>query len=240
MFLGDPIAYEEEKEGLLIQNICPVQGQEKKQENTSSNYLNFHTEDGFHPYKLDYLALIGLRSDQERKAQTLTVSIRNAIHAIPSTAIMLLRQPLYRLHPSSSFKLMNDEMDLSVKIPVLTGHLLEPEMCIHYSSMEAENAEAEWALNTLKKALLQTVVAFTVLPGDLLIIDNRLVAHARTPFRPTYDGKDRWLQRMFTMVDFRRSGFSRSIGRHVCSPLNVEFTKNIHLSRVIRKPIIID
>lgn len=229
MFLGEPIAYEDEKEGLLIQNICPVKGQEKKQENTRSNYLNFHTEDGFHPYPPDHLALLGLRSDHEKIAETITASVRNVVDTLPGTAVMLLRQPIYRLHPSSSFKL-NQHEDYSVRLPVLTGNLSNPQMCIHYSSMVAENEEAEWALNLLRKALLKVSVAFKLLPGDLLIMDNRLVAHARTPFRPRYDGKDRWLQRMFTVVDFHRSGFSRGHGKHVCSPLNVEFTKDVHFS----------
>lgn len=120
MFLGEPIAYEDEKEGLLIQNICPVKGQEKKQENTGSNYLNFHTEDGFHPYPPDHLALLGLRSDHEKIAETITASVRNVVDTLPGTAVMLLRQPLYRLHPSSSFKL-NQHEDYSVRLPVLTG-----------------------------------------------------------------------------------------------------------------------
>ncbi|SEM63485.1 hypothetical protein SAMN05444354_12017 [Stigmatella aurantiaca] len=47
--------YSDEKEGVLIQNICPVAGHEAKQENTGSTYLGFHTEDGFHPDKPDCL-----------------------------------------------------------------------------------------------------------------------------------------------------------------------------------------
>src|SRR5450631_1848766 len=46
MYLGEPIAYADEKEGALIQNICPVKGFEDKQENIGSTYLEFHMEDG--------------------------------------------------------------------------------------------------------------------------------------------------------------------------------------------------
>ncbi|WCK56609.1 TauD/TfdA family dioxygenase [Aneurinibacillus sp. Ricciae_BoGa-3] len=226
LYLGDPISYEDEKEGLLIQNICPVQGHENRQENTSSNFLNFHTEDGFHPYPPDYLTLIGLRPDHKKVAKTLTTSIRTALHHLPSTCISLLRQPLYRLRPSSSFKI-NKEGDYSVQMPILSGHFLEPDICIHFKSMEAETVDARWALDTLKNALIKNIVAFNILPGDMLIMDNRMVAHARMPFAPNFDGCDRWLQRLFTIVDFRRSSFSRGQRKHICSPLTVEYTKQV-------------
>lgn len=225
LFLGEPIAYEDEKAGLLVQNICPVKGQEKRQENTSSKHLNYHTEDGFHPYQPDYLSLIGLRADHDGVAQTLTASIREVLHTIPSTALTLLRQPLYRLYPSSSFNIKGE--DYSVVLPVLSGSLLEPQMCVHFVSMEALNQEAKWALDTLRNALLRVGIGFRINPGELLIMDNRLIAHARTTFKPRYDGKDRWLQRIFTMVDFHRSSFSRAQGRHVCSPLYAESAKNV-------------
>lgn len=225
LFFGEPISYEDEKEGLLIQNICPVKGHESRQENTSSNLLNFHTENGFHPYPPDYLTLTGLRPDHEKTAKTLTTSIRIALRYLPSTCLSLLRQPLYRLRPSSSFNIKK-EGDYSVQMPVLSGSLLEPDMCVHFVSMEAETPDARWALDSLKEALLKNVVAFNILPGDMLIVDNRMVAHARAPFKPHFDGTDRWLQRMFTIADFRRTSFSRGHSRHVCSPLSVEYIKN--------------
>ena len=52
----------------LAQNACvlarrDVPGKEAKQENGGSVLLEFHTEDGFHPYKPDFLGLLCLRSD---------------------------------------------------------------------------------------------------------------------------------------------------------------------------------
>lgn len=223
--LGEPISYSDEKDGVLIQNICPVAGHEAKQENTGSTYLEFHTEDGFHPYKPDYLGLVCLRSDHERLAETATASIRNVLHVIPSTAITLLRQPLFRLRLSTSFLHgANSKEMYSAAMPVLTGNLLQPEMCVDYFLMEATTPEAKWALELLKAELLKVASGFVLLPGDMVLIDNRLAAHARTGFTPRYDGKDRWLQRCFTVEDFRRSAFSRSPGQHICSPLSIVFS----------------
>ena len=47
-------------------------------------------------------------------------------------------------------------------------------------------------------------------PGDLAILDNRVTVHGRTPFRPRYDGADRWVQRTFVIADLRRSGDHRA------------------------------
>lgn len=221
LFLGEPIAYMDEKEGALIQNICPVKGKEMKQENTGSSYLEFHVEDGFHPYKPDYLALTCLRSDHDGVAKTTSASIRNVVHLLPSAALALLREPLYRLRLSPSFSDSETPM-YSDMMPVLSGHLLDPDMCIDYYLMEASTKQAQWALELLKQYLLGAVLEYSLQPGDLMILDNRMAAHGRTHFTPRYDGSDRWLQRMFVVRDLRKSAASRGIGSHVCAPLDVE------------------
>ncbi len=124
------------KGGLLIQNICPVKGEEKKQENTGSDLLEFHTEDGFHPYKPDFLALYCVKSDRDNKAKTITSSIRRVLKHLPNDAIEILREPLYAIKPPSSFGNDNQD-DLLQTIPVLSGTLLDPEICMDFLFDEA-------------------------------------------------------------------------------------------------------
>ncbi|UFJ42472.1 TauD/TfdA family dioxygenase [Brevibacillus humidisoli] len=230
-FLGDPIAYEDEKEGLLIQNVCPVQGCEELQENTGSTYLEFHTEDGFHPYKPDFIGLFCLRPDHEGVAKTITSSIRMAIQKIPATAVSLLREPHFRISPASSFGYggyAGDKLpECSRTIPVLSGSLTDPDMCIDFFLMRGTHPAAQWALDVLKEALTSSVQEFSLRPGDLLIVDNRKAAHARTSFEPRYDGFDRWLQRLFVTNDIRRSADGRWRDGYVCSPL-FTLTKRHH------------
>jgi L-asparagine oxygenase len=57
-------------------------------------------------------------------------------------------------------------------------------------------------LATAFEAVRRTIV---LAPGDLAFVDNRLAVHGRTAFRARYDGRDRWLQRMFVQRDLRRS-----------------------------------
>ncbi|MFD2172209.1 TauD/TfdA family dioxygenase [Tumebacillus lipolyticus] len=220
LFLGEPIGYSEEKRGQLIHDICPVQGQEDRQENSGSRSLfEFHTEDAFHPHRPDHLALFCLRSDHDQQARTDVASIVNAMQMMPSAAITLLRQPLYRLRAPSSF----GTLEYATTVPVLTGSLLQPELCMNSHTMEGINSEAQWALDTLIEAFEEVSVGYVLLPGDLIIIDNRLAVHGRSSFSPRYDGEDRWLQRLFTVTDIRRSSFSRAPNQNVCVPLNIEF-----------------
>lgn len=223
LHLGDPIAYADEKDGAMIQNICPVQGKQEAQENTGAVYLEFHTEDAFHPHKPDYVTLLCLRPDHEGIAATAAASIRRALHMVPTKAQELLRRPLYRIRLSASF--MSDENDeplFSPPMPVLSQDLLEPEMSVDFYGMEAIDPAAQTALKTLETVLSSVAVEHRLVPGDMLIVDNRVAAHARTAFAPRGDGQDRWLQRIFAVRDFRKSRASRARGSHVCTPLPIE------------------
>ncbi|WP_232713299.1 TauD/TfdA family dioxygenase [Bacillus xiapuensis] len=219
LHLGEPIGYADEKNGQIIHDICPVKGKETNLENSGSQvFFTYHTEDAIHPHKPDYLSLVCLRSDHEQKAKTETASIVQALELLPGYAIDLLRKPLYLLSPPSSF----NSPELTIQTSVLSGNIIQPNLCIHGSLMKGTNSEAQWALEELKKALASVSSGVVLKPGDLIIIDNHLAAHARTAFTPKYDGKDRWLQRMFAVIDFNKSSASRSIKSHICMPLKIE------------------
>jgi L-asparagine oxygenase len=223
MNLGEPIAYEDEKEGDIIQNICPAGGEEYHQENTGSvAFLEFHTEDGFHPFKPDYLGLFCLRSDHAQVAKTLTASIRRAIRLIPSKTLSVLRMPLYRIRLSASFLRGNGPPLYSAPLAILSGDLFEPDLCIDFYAMEAENSAAQKALECIKQALTQVITGSVLTAGDMTIVDNRVAAHARSSFKPKYDGEDRWVQRLSVVEDFRRSSGSRCRGKRVCTSLPIE------------------
>lgn len=223
--LGEPIAYFDEKEGALIQSICPVKGREQLQENTGSTYLEFHVEDGFHPHKPDYLGLVCVRGDRDHQALTVTASIRRVLRRLPWRAVELLSRPLFRLRLSSSFGAAAEPRFVG-PLPVLTGHYLEPDMCVDHFLMEATTPEAQWALELLKRLLIDAAEPIDLQPGDMILIDNRTAAHGRTGFAPRYDGQDRWLQRMFVVQDARRSAGSRALGSAQCVPLSVELNFN--------------
>lgn len=223
-WMGEPLAYADEKNGAIIHNICPVRGSETRQENTGSTVLlEAHTEQGFHVNRPDYLGLCGLRADHENRAITATASVRRAIRRLPNRVVDMLRRPAYRLRVSSSFTCGSGPMMYSNPLPVLTGSWETPHLVVDYYDMEAMDSAAEMAFDLFKQTLMEGCVGVAIQPGGLLLIDNRVAAHARTAFKPLYDGSDRWLQRLYIVSDFRLSEASRRRGSHVCVPLPIEY-----------------
>jgi L-asparagine oxygenase len=215
--LGEPISYRDEKNGELIQSVHPVSGCEERQENTGSMYLEFHTEDGFHPYRPDFLSLLGIRQDHGRVARTASASITRALSLLSLDVVDVLRRPEFRIKLASSFG-AGDRF--AWPRPVLSGDFAAPEICVDMYATQPLTASADWAFGRLRRALESVAVDVALTPGDLLIVDNRTALHARTAFVPRYDGQDRWLRRMFAVTDFRRSQPARASHSHVCAPLS--------------------
>ncbi|GAA2746409.1 MULTISPECIES: TauD/TfdA family dioxygenase [Kitasatospora] len=216
--LGSVIAYADEKQGRLVQDIAPVLGAEERQENTGSKLLELHTEDGFHPNKPDFIGLFCVRPDHEGTALTVAGSIRSVLPDLPEETVRLLRRPLFRIRLSSSFT--GDGQDrYSSLLPVLTGPEEDPDMCVDFHAMESFDPRATAALATLREHLERSLAGVAMEQGDLLIVDNRVAVHGRTGFRARHDGRDRWLRRCFVVTDIRASRGSRPTASRVHQPL---------------------
>jgi L-asparagine oxygenase len=118
--LGDVIAYADEKDGSLIQDVAPVEAAGNRQENTATVCLELHTEDGFHPFKPDYVTLLCLRPDRERTAQTLIGSVSRVLPLLTEECLRTLRRPLFQIKVSTSFG-HSPQQRLSAPLPVLSG-----------------------------------------------------------------------------------------------------------------------
>ncbi|WP_414076817.1 TauD/TfdA family dioxygenase, partial [Staphylococcus aureus] len=169
-------------------------------ENSGSDvFFSYHVEDAIHQYKPDYLALYCLKSDYEKVAITETASISEAIKNLNDSTLNILRKPMYELHPSASF----NSSHLSRKVSVIGGSQKQPKLLIYETLMQGIEDEAEKTLNELKEILPKVSNGVQLNPGELIILDNNKVAHARSAFKPRYDGEDRWLQRMFSINDLK-------------------------------------
>lgn len=202
--LGDVISYADEKDGRLIQDVCPVPGAELRQENTGSTLLELHTEDGFHPNMPHFLSLLTLRADHDRQALTVAAGIRAVLPLLTQETIAALRRPEFRIRLASSF-VGPGRAVYSPPMPVLTGAGHDPDLCVDFHATEAMTDEAQEALDALGAAMFGAIVGLALQPGDLLIVDNRKAVHGRTGFTPRYDGEDRWLRRCFAVADIRAS-----------------------------------
>jgi L-asparagine oxygenase len=216
--IGDVIAYADEKNGALIQDVVPVEGAEKLQENSGTVYLELHTENGFHPHKPDFVTLVCLRPDHARTSYTLVGAAAEVLPALSGHCVEVLRKPSYRVRASSSFGAGKEGLRAG-PVAVLSGPAHSPEFLADFHAMEPLTDEAMTAFSELKKALLATIRGARLAAGDLLVIDNRAAVHGRTSFVARYDATDRWLRRCFAVSDIRRSRGARPAGSRVCAPL---------------------
>jgi L-asparagine oxygenase len=156
-----------------------------------------------------------LRSDHDAIAETIYASITHALPLISATHRDLLFQPFYQTGIDYSFGNIQTLQGKSPVMPVLYGNREDPFLNYDEDLMKAMTLEAEAALEALKEAIASVYQGIKLEVGDLLCIDNRRTVHGRSPFKPRYDGFDRWLQRSFVVRDLGSSAKDRLPGERI-------------------------
>lgn len=205
--LGAPVGYLPEHGGELVQNLVPTKAEADRQTSTSSSVqLDWHTETAFHPHKPRYLVLLCLRGDPA--AQTLLCSLAHVHAGLPEPTRAVLGQPRFRIGVDESFT-GGRTVVLADLRPVVSGPPDRPEFTFDARLMVGADAEADDALAAVRSAIHRHQVAVTLEPGDLLVVDNHVAVHGRSPFPARFDGTDRWLQRAFVVDDLAPSAGDR-------------------------------
>lgn len=219
--LGEPFAWLTLQAGRLVQNVLPMRGDEFAQSGYGSRVLlEFHTEDGFHPQRPDYLLLLGLRNHDA--VPTLIASVRDV--RLPERTRRVLHERRFVILPDPEH-----QRQLAESAPghpaldcvrrwshypeptsVLTGDPRSPYIQLDRPFMRAIDGapDAEAALDELMTALERVQHRIVIDPGTLVIIDNAVAVHGRPPFEARYDGTDRWLKKLLVRRDIRRFDIS--------------------------------
>lgn len=214
--LGEPVAYLQEKQGSLFQDIYPTpQNADKLSSESSSILLDFHTEIAFHPHMPEYLLLYGLRQDPDKRARTIFSSVRRFFHLLPPGVRDTLFSDLFRTGVDYSFGNVNELRGAGPLVSVLFGDRLDPFLRYDLDLMVGETPEAEHALQVVRALVNEAQRDVVIEPGCLLVIDNRRCVHARSDFKAYYDGRDRWLQRMAVVRDLEPSLRDRVRGTRI-------------------------
>jgi L-asparagine oxygenase len=124
---------------------------------------------------------------------TLTASLR-AI-SLSSDDDAVLREERFFVEADGA----HENLAVRRTVAILDGPKGDPQMRfdpLYTGAANDEDNAATAALESLHQKLKTAAITTVLRAGDLLIIDNRRVAHARTPFNARYDGSDRWLQRL--------------------------------------------
>ena len=232
--LGEAVAWATEQGGHLIHEVVPIAGNDGGQLGTSTDPLEWHTEDAFHPERMDYVALLCLRN-QDRVATTYAFVDDLKLDEATKAALM---RPAYPYQPDEGNRadrdLSPDETGLVAElihssharvlqmyhepelVPALFGGLSKPYLRVHpyYIASFGDDSEARDAFDALKGAVNDALQEVVLSPGGLLIIDNYRAVHGRRKLPGHYDGTDRWLKRAFIVRDLRKTRHLRVSSEH--------------------------
>jgi L-asparagine oxygenase len=106
-----------------------------------------------------------------------------------------LRQPHFKHRLPDSFQ--GEVPDGA--IPILFGGAEMPELKVDLTTTEAVTADGKAALSALVEATDSVATDLPLMPGDLLVFDNRRWLHGRGTTIPT--SSERWLLRSLFVYD---------------------------------------
>ncbi|GIE99525.1 guanitoxin biosynthesis L-enduracididine beta-hydroxylase GntD [Paractinoplanes rishiriensis] len=219
--LGEPFGWATQQGSRLVHDIVPIRGHEELQLNSASTtQIWWHVEDAFHPFRAEYLGMMCMRNP-DRVATTYAPV--NGVK-LASDVVDVLFQPRFVIRPDESHQIEADAgdegtmvrrsyervgqmRDEPVRIAVFFGDRDAPYLRLdpYFMDRTPDDPEAEAALAALSAELDRTLTDLTLAPGQIVFVDNYRAVHGRNPFRPRYDGRDRWLKRVNVTRDLRKS-----------------------------------
>ncbi|MEU9131282.1 clavaminate synthase Cs1 [Kitasatospora sp. NPDC048540] len=199
--LGLHTGYQELRSATVYHDVYPSPGAHHLSSETSETLLEFHTEMAYHVLQPNYVMLACSRADHERKAATLVGSVRKALPLVPAEYRAHLYDRPVPCCVDVAFRGGEEDPGAIANVRPLYGDQADPYLGYDRELLAPEDPRDVEAVGALSKALDEVTEAVHLVPGDVLIIDNFRTTHARTPFTPRWDGKDRWLHRVYIRTD---------------------------------------
>lgn len=219
--VGDIFGWLTQENGRYLRHIVPIDSDRNEQLGGSSDVtLMWHIEEAFHPQRADMMSIMCYRN--EEKACTNICSLSDL--DIPNHYWEILSQPRYTIQPDKShlpennksqlwqideahFNKIHAFMENPEPVAVIQGRVGESQLLIDEAFMNPlpGDLEAKEALDWLHQHMNERKHAIVMKPGDLLLIDNRITVHGRSPYKPNYGPKARWLRRVNITADLRKS-----------------------------------
>ncbi|MEV7728524.1 clavaminate synthase Cs1 [Streptomyces sp. NPDC087917] len=195
--LGLHTGYAELRSGTVYHDVYPSPGAHHLSSETSETLLEFHTEMAYHMLQPNYVMLACSRADHDRRARTLVGSIRKAVRLLDDGTAATLYENKQPCEVDVAFRGGVEDPGAIARVKPLYGPQDDPLLGYDRELLKPEPGPADEAVAKLSQALDDVTEGVFLTPGDLLIIDNFRTTHARTPFTPRWDGRDRWLHRVY-------------------------------------------
>lgn len=219
--MGDLFGWLTQENGRLLRNIVPIKADQDEQLGGSSRVeLLWHIEEAFHPQRADMMTIMCYRNNE--KAGTNVCSLNQM--KIPKEIHHILSQPRFTIDPDKShlpennesqhwkletehFKKIKSFLANPTPTPVIFGPPGFERMVIDQAFMKPlpNDTAAEEALHWFYQHMNDYKTTVEMKSGDILLLDNRRAVHGRTPYKPHYGPRARWLRRGNIAADLTKS-----------------------------------
>ncbi|MER5360848.1 clavaminate synthase Cs1 [Streptomyces sp. NPDC002785] len=199
--LGLHTGYRELRSATVYHDVYPSPGAHHLSSETSETLLEFHTEMAYHVRQPNYVMLACSWADHEHKAATLVGSVRKALPLLPDDIRARLFDRPLPCCVDVAFRGGVKDPGAIANVKPLYGDPQDPHLGYDRELLVPRDPADVEAVAVLSKALDEVREAVHLVPGDVLIVDNFRTTHARTPFTPRWDGRDRWLHRVYIRTD---------------------------------------
>ncbi len=211
--LGEPFGWSSIQRGNVINEVFAVK--ENATLNVSSGsklYLGLHTEDAFDDNYGEFLGLMCIRNTYKTPTQFSYIEEAE----LPELVKKTLFEKRFKIASNPAHHIRKIEK----KSAILSGDYNSPYLRVNFNFIENQaegDAEAEYALRELLRIMEENSFAISLEKGDYVYIDNLKVAHGRKPFTPMFDGKDRWMKRVYITSSLKKSRVLRNgaLGRTI-------------------------
>ncbi|MFZ5756210.1 MAG: taurine catabolism dioxygenase TauD [Pseudomonadota bacterium] len=226
----ETVAYSTENGGNLFVNLVPLQGEGLIPEKSRKG-MRGHTDGVSFPLSgeknaeysriapsPELVTLAGLRNSNE--VPTRVIPLENILSSLHARDIAELKKPQYSITSQKTF-VQGMKAVLGKELVVIDEPILKDvgsNTHIRYSHSNVEPTElggvAEHAAKNLEDACNKVAISVVVLPGDILVINNRLSLHGRAEIGDVVGTTARWLLRSYALDTSTLEVNQRHNGNH--------------------------
>ena len=194
MLMAQPVQYR--YQGPLVMNITPDKSKEGLgAASNTCHYFDPHTDLSYVKQPPDIVGLYVVRQDIDKQSRSLFCNISTVVSSLNTEILEELLKPKYTFNPPSHYKKRT-----RIIVPILTPTKTGFGFRFRKDILLANDEPSRFAVECLYNKMISNMIEFYAKEGSIIFLNNKISAHGRTAFRPSYDAKDRLLKRIFFVV----------------------------------------